>query len=135
MGGCKMWGDAMRITAACPEALNRDANQLAMALGLGPDDAGTYGQPTWSDKAGTLYAVASWVIPDAWAKAAQMPVARPKWDADEVIDLKAAARAQASMVFSPEPIPADPKRLVAVVGDDALAVLQAMGLRCVEVSE
>lgn len=33
----------MRVTIACPEALIGDANQLALCLGLGPEDAQTYG--------------------------------------------------------------------------------------------
>lgn len=125
----------MRITAPCPVLCISDANHYAMAVGLGPDDGATYGKPTWADKAGNLYAVASWVVPEGWAEMAQRPLSVPKWDTTGIVDMKAAARAQASMVFSADPIPADPKRLVAVVGDDALAVLQAMGLRCVEVAE
>ena len=44
----------MRITIACPEALRDDANQLAMVLGYGPDDAETYGELNWQDVMATF---------------------------------------------------------------------------------
>ena len=42
----------MRLTIACPGALRDDANQLAMVLGYGPDDAETYGELNWQDAGG-----------------------------------------------------------------------------------
>jgi len=39
----------MRITIACPDALRNDANNLAMVLGYGPDDAETYVGLNWQD--------------------------------------------------------------------------------------
>ena len=44
-----------------------------------------------------------------------------------------ANRAQAALVFSPTPVAAMPDKLTACAGDDALAVLAAMGLTQVEI--
>ena len=52
----------MRVTIACPEALIGDANQLALCLGLGSEDAQTYGAAIWQDVAGNRYALASAVV-------------------------------------------------------------------------
>ena len=46
-----------------------------------------------------------------------------------------ANRAQAALVVSLTPVPAMPDKLTACAGDDALAVLAAMGLTRVEVDE
>jgi len=75
-----------------------------------------------------LYAAASWEAREEWITAATQPLQRPAWDVDEVIDMVAAERAQASLVFSTEPVPASPLHLVALGGPDAIASLAAMGL-------
>jgi hypothetical protein len=118
----------MRITIACPDALRDDANNLAMVLGYGPDDAETYGELNWQDAGGNLYACASLTVSDTFTTAAQSGLQRPAWDVDNIIDMDAARRAQAALVFSLTPVTAMPDKLTACVGDDALAVLAAMGL-------
>jgi len=123
----------MRLTIACPDALRADGNHFAMALGSGPADALTYGELNWQDAVGNLYACASLVVSDAFTTAAQSPLQRPSWDVDNIIDMDAARRAQASLVFSLTPVTAMPDKLTACVGDDALATLAAMGLTQVEV--
>jgi len=123
----------MRLTIACPEALRDDANNLAMVLGYGPDDALTYGGLNWQDSDGNLYAAASLIVSDAFTTAAQSGLQRPAWDTDNIIDMDAARRAQAALVFSLTPVTAMPDKLTACVGDDALATLAAMGLTQVEV--
>jgi hypothetical protein len=65
--------------------------------------------------------------------AAQQPLTRPAWDVDEIIDMEAAARAQAALVFATEATGADPETLTAIGGMDGLAALAAMGLSLVEV--
>lgn len=55
-----------RLTIACPAAYVGDANQLALALGRGPDDGKTFGAANWHDAAGNLYAVASFVASPEW---------------------------------------------------------------------
>ena len=125
----------MRLTIACPEALRDDANQLAMVLGYGPDDALTYGGLNWQDADGNLYACASLIVSDTFVSTAQSTLSRPTWDVDNIIDMDAARRAQAALVVSLTPVTAMPNKLTACAGDDALAVLAAMGLTRVEVDE
>jgi len=123
----------MRLTIACPKALRDDANQLAMVLGYGPDDAETYGKLNWQDAGGNLYACASLTVSDTFTTAAQSGLQRPAWDVDNIIDMDAARRAQAALMFSLTPVTAMPDKLTACAGDDALATLDAMGLTQVEV--
>ena len=123
----------MRITIACPDALRDDANHFAMALGSGPAEALTYGSLNWLDARGNLYACASLIVSDAFVSKAQSTLSRPAWDVDNIIDMDAARRAQAALVFSLTPVTAMPDKLTACVGDDGLATLAAMGLTQVEV--
>ena len=123
----------MRITIACPATLRSDANQLAMVLGYRPSDAETYIALNWQDADGNLYACASMPVSDTFTSAAQSGLQRPAWDVDNIIDMDAARRAQAALVFSLTPVTAMPDKLTACVGDDALATLAAMGLTQVEV--
>jgi len=123
----------LRLTIACPEALRDDANNLAMALGYRPDDAGTYVGLNWQDADGNLYACASLIVSDTFVSTAQSTLSRPTWDVDNIIDMDAARRAQAALVFSLEAVEVAPDKLTACAGDDALAVLAKMGLTQVEV--
>ena len=123
----------MRLTIACPDALRDDANDLAMVLGYGPDDALTYDELNWQDDDGNLYAVASLPVSDTFVSTAQSTLSRPTWDVDNIIDMDAARRAQAALVFSLDPVAAMPDKLTACAGDDALATLATMGLTQVEV--
>ena len=99
-----------------------------MALGSGPAEALTYGSLNWLDTAGNLYACASLIVSDALVSKAQSTLYRPAWDVDNIIDMDAARRAQAALVFSLTPVTAMPDKLTACVGDDGLATLAAMGL-------
>ena len=123
----------MRITIACPDALRDDVNNLAMVLGYGPYDAETYGSLNWEDAAGNLYACASLIVSDTFVSTAQSTLSRPAWDTDNHVNMDAARRAQAALVFSLTPVTAMPDKLTVCVGDDALATLAAMGLTQVEV--
>lgn len=119
----------MRITAACPEALVSDANNLAMCLAYSAADGETYRLPCgWRDAEGNLYSAASWDASEEWIAAAQQPLVRPAWDTDEIIDMDAAARAQAALVFSMEPTGADPQVLTAIGGMEGPDAVAAMGL-------
>ena len=118
----------MRLTIACPEALRDDANNLAMVLGYRPDDAETYVGLNWQDAGGNLYACASLPVPDTFTTTAQSPLQRPAWDTDNHVNMAGANRAQSALVFSLTPVTAMPDKLTACAGDDALAVLAAMGL-------
>ena len=123
----------MRITAAAPEALVSDANQLAMCLGQSEADGQTYRGLNWTDADGNLYAAASFEARDEWITFAQAPLVRPAWDADEIIDMVAAERAQAAMIYSTVAIPATPTALTAIGGMDGVPALLAMGLTGVPV--
>ena len=123
----------MRLTIACPAPLRDDANQLAMVLGYGPSDAETYVALNWHDVDGNLYACASLIVSDAFTTAAQSGLQRPAWNTDNHVNMDAARRAQAALVFSLTPVTAMPDKLTACAGDDALATLAAMGLTQVEV--
>ena len=118
----------MRITIPCPAAWRPDANHFAMALGSGPADALTYGELNWQDAGGNLYACASLTVSDTFTTTAQSPLQRPSWDTDSHVNMDAARRAQAALVFSLTPVAAMPDKLTACAGDDALATLAAMGL-------
>jgi len=123
----------MRLTIACPKALRDDANQIAMVLGYGPDDAETYVALNWHDVDGNLYACASLPVSDTFTTTAQSGLQRPAWNTDNHVNMDAARRAQAALVFSLTPVTAMPDKLTACAGDDALATLAAMGLTQVEV--
>ena len=123
----------MRLTIACPDALRADGNHFAMVLGYGPSDAETYVALNWQDADGNLYACASLIVSDTFVSKAQSTLSRPAWDVDNIIDMDAARRAQAALVFSLTPVAAMPDKLTACAGDDALATLAAMGLSQVEV--
>jgi len=122
-----------RITAAAPEAIIYECNQLAMCLAFSVADGLTYTGLNWQDADGNLYAAASWEASDAWVEGASQPLVRPAWDVDEVIDMDAAEAAQAALVFSTEPVLATPTSLTALSGPDAMAALGLMGLTPVEI--
>ena len=120
-----------RITAAAPEAMISDANNYAMCLGQSEADGETYRGLNWQDADGNLYAAASFEARDEWITFAQAPLVRPAWDVNEIIDMVAAERAQAALVFSTEAILASPAALTAIGGMDGVAALAAMGLTAV----
>ena len=122
----------MRITAAAPEALIFSANQLAMCLAFSEADGETYRGLNWQDANGTLYAAASFEARPEWVMAAQAPLQRPAWDVDEVIDMDAAATAQAALVFATEATAASPAQLTAIGDMSGPEALAAMGLPPVE---
>ena len=122
----------MRITAACPEQLQSDANQLAMCLALGPDDINTYKDLNWQDSSGNLYACASWLADPSWIAMAQGELVRPTWDTDNIIDMQAATRAQGKLWFNETALIATPDTLTACLGDNGLLTIGLMGLTIVE---
>ena len=128
----------MRVTIACPEALIGDTNQLALCLGLGPEDAQTYGEAVWQDAAGNRYALASAVVSHRFVAVAASELAEPAWGAD----MAAARRAQAALRVitpsaNPEAPPPDPRAtpdaIVAVIEEDAAAAVRMLGVVMVEV--
>jgi len=118
----------MRLTIACPDTLRDDANDLAMVLGYGPDDAATYVALNWQDEDGNFYAVASLPVGPSFTATAQTAPQRPEWDTDNHVSMAGANRAQAALVFSLEPVKAMPNKLTACAGENGLVTLAAMGL-------
>lgn len=118
----------MRITAAAPEALTYECNQLAMCLAYSLADGETYVGLNWQDGNGNLYSAASWEASEAWVEGASQPLVRPAWDVDEVIDMDAASAAQSAMVISSDAVLAMPDKLTAIILPDAIAAIAAMGL-------
>ena len=124
----------MRITIACPVAMTSDANHLAMVLAFGPADALTYGEGTWQDDASNLYSAASGIIGSQFLGMATSTLVRPAWDTDNLVNMAGAARAQAAVALiqgDDSPL-ASPTQITAILGDDGLAALAAMGLAPVE---
>jgi hypothetical protein len=122
----------MRITAAAPAAMIDDSNSLAMCLAYGPSDGNTYGPLNWQDADGNLYAAASWEASPEWIDFALAPLVRPAWDTEEIIDMEAAERAQAALVYSTEAVLASPAALTAIGEVDGLEALSLMGLTMVD---
>lgn len=132
----------MRLTIACPEALIADAQDLAMVLGYGPADAGTYQAASWQDAAGNRYAMASTMIFGAFVETATTALERPEWDVEPYqVNMAGAARAQMQLVFLADPYAegvvtaARPDKLVAILHDDAQAALSLLGVAPVPVPE
>ena len=122
----------MRITAACPESLLNQANNLAMVLAYSIADAETYKSLNWEDAQGNFYACASWESDPDFITKATSPLVRPEWDTEQVIDMAAAEQAQAALVFSEGGSPeATPTTLTAIGGMNGKDALMAMGLTLV----
>ena len=125
----------IRITAAAPEAMMDDANALAMAIAYSEADGMTYRAATWQHANGQRYAAASWEARPEWIAAATQPLQRHAWDTEQIIDMTAASRAQAALVFwmgEGNPPAATPLALTAIGGMSGPDALAAMGLSPVE---
>ena len=126
----------MRLTITCPASLIPDANHLAMVLGYGPADAGTYGALGWQDAGGNLYTAASLEVSPVFVGAATRPLVRPEWDVDNTVNMAAAGRAQARVVIwqdgEADPVAA-PGVILAMFHPDPLAVLELSGVARIEV--
>ena len=120
----------MRITVACPEALISDANHLAMVLAESEADNLTYREVAFEDANGNVYAVTSFEATEDWVNRAQTALARPDWDVNNFIDMDAANRAQAALVFEvfPDIATASATALTALAGPRASESAILMGL-------
>lgn len=113
---------------AVPEDLIFAANQLAMVVGYSEADGLTFEAPNSTDGAGNSYFARNIWSPVGLIPALQQPIVRPAWDTAEVIDLDAAAAAQAALVFPTEDLLATPTAITALTGMDGPDALAAMGL-------
>lgn len=114
-----------------PEDLIFSANQLAMVVAESEADGMTFDAPNVVDGEGNLYYARNIWASKGLIPALQRPLVRPAWDVNEIIDMVAAERAQAALVFSTEALPASPAALTAIGGMDGVAALAAMGLTAV----
>lgn len=125
----------MRLTIAVPAAYIDIANHYAMTVGYSQADSVTYRTASWQDAQGNLYSCASLPISKDFLSRATSPLMRPKWDADEVIDMVKASQAQALVtLWMPEddPITATPDAITAIAGKSGSEALAFMGLTQVE---
>jgi hypothetical protein len=104
-----------------------------MAIGYSAGDGQTYMEPAWQDTAGNLYSAASLTVSGMFVHAATTALQRPTWDAEEVVDLAAASRAQALVVLwlagSATTVPQVNTNIITAIGGmGGLDSLTAMGL-------
>lgn len=120
----------MRVTIFAPEAMIDDANDLAMVLGEGPDDARTFRTAGNFDARGNAYSVASTPARATFPAAAGSALSRPSWDVEPyAINMAGARRAQAALaIYDPAaPLQVDPTRILAIIGDDPQAAIALAG--------
>lgn len=117
---------------AVPKDLIFAANQLAMVVGYSEADSLTFEAPRFQDAAGDEYSARSIWASTALIPALQAPLERPAWDSTGIIDMDAAAEAQAALVFPTEDPLATPSVITALVGMDGLQALAEMGLTAKE---
>ena len=124
----------MRLTIATPAEYADIANHYAMVLGYSQADANTYSNKSWQDTQGNLYTCASLPVGVNFVTNATSALVRPEWDTDGIIDMTKAAQAQALVLLwvpndqDPYPPRATPTKIVAILGMDGLAAIDAMGL-------
>jgi hypothetical protein len=130
----------MRTTIACPEALMADANQLMMVLMEGPADALTFRSASW-ERGGAKFAVASFEATPEWLETAQVPLQRPAWDRERIIDMQAAERAQKLLHFwspgedAPEPPKARNDDIPGLARMQASRSVEQLGVTRIETEE
>lgn len=125
-----------RVTAACPESMAQDANQLAACFGENLNDIYTYSDTKYQDSQGNIYRVMSTVATEnLLIKHGSGQVTRPDFDVDSVLDLVAAQRALDAVVISSVDVDgnvvvpkASPTTLVAVVDLPPMEAIEKMGL-------
>lgn len=117
----------VRVTIACPQSLIDDGNQLAACMGLSLADLNTFGEASYQDEAGNLYAVCSAAMtPRVLQSIGAGQIARPAFDPDNQINMTGAARALSALVV--EAVPAAPDKIVAIIDMDPGSAIAAMGL-------
>ena len=125
----------MRVTIAVPEGIVEEANDLAMVLGQGPNDAYTFRDPTWEDVEGNIYSLASTPIKPSFYTEALSALSRPEWDESPYrVNMSAANRAQDKLViYNPlSPVTVTTSSILAVIDDDPRSSAIVMGLTRIE---
>ncbi|WP_444668463.1 hypothetical protein [Cereibacter changlensis] len=124
-----------------------DANALAACLAYSAADLKTYSaEPQWVDTSGNKYSIASCPVQPGFFEAAYSELVRPVWDEEPyLVDMIGAARAQAAVQLvdgntvddegMPLPFSASPMKLLAVMGEEPLAIIARAGVSRIPVSE
>ena len=116
-----------RATIAVPQAMISDANQLAACMGLSLADLNTFGEASYSDEQGNLYAVCSAAMtPRVLQEVSAGQLVRPEFDPNRQINMTGAGRALALLVI--DVVPAAPDKIVAVIDINPSSAITAMGL-------
>lgn len=122
----------MRVTVICPEADMDDANSYAAVLGFGPGDLETFRTPPgYEDALGNKYHVTSTLAKSTFPTNATGTLERPAWDTEPYqVNMTGAERAQAKVrIYDPAvPLPISPSEILAIIGDDPQAALEAAGV-------
>ena len=104
-----------------------DANQLAACMGLSLADLNTFGEASYSDEQGNLYAVCSAAMtPRVLQEVSAGQLVRPEFDPNRQINMTGAGRALALLVI--DVVPAAPDKIVAVIDINPSSAITAMGL-------
>lgn len=120
------------ITVAVPESFMEAASHVVFVLGR-TSVLNAYSRADWQDAQGNRYSVSS----GAWTDGEIQGVLHPELFADRIAAYQAAqpeldaaliAQAQAVFAMSPVPVLADPEKITAVSGPNALEILAQMGL-------
>lgn len=113
---------------AVPEALIFAANQLAMVVAYSAADGETFGAVNAEDASKNLYNARNIWAQSGLFDALQAPLVRPAWDTEEIIDMDAAAQAQAALLIVTEPTPVTHDKITAIRGLEGQAALDALSV-------
>ena len=123
-----------RATIAVPAAHIAIGNQLALCLGESSADDQTFGEASYQDASGNLYAVCSTVAKPIFTEMAGQALQAP--DHAPEMDINAATQAQA--MLSINDLPAAPDIIAVVIGgrlDSAQDHIETLGLTSVPMEE
>jgi hypothetical protein len=119
-----------RLTVSVPEALIEAANHLAVAIGESAGDFESFQQADWVDAGGNKYAVSSMqCTATLFAYAGGMLTKRDFAPDEWSFELASFAQSKIELWRGEGPIPtADPAKIVGIVMDDPLQVVNMLGL-------
>ena len=119
-----------RLTCAVPEALIAAANHLAVAIGESAGDFESFQSADWVDTQGNKYAVSSMQCTQTlFQYAGGMLQRRDFAPEDWSFELASFAQSKIALWMGEGTIPtADPAKIVGIVMDDPLQVVNMLGL-------
>lgn len=127
-----------RLTVICPESLMTPANHLAVSIGEMLGDFYTFIQADWEDSQGNRYAIMSSAITDIFFQYAGSMLQRRDFAPDNW-SFELATQAQMAVILWTGPTEqypafpqADPNKIIGIVDDNPINVLQSIGLVKIE---